>query len=479
MKKPKRALENAAWVGISLDRYGSESLYMQLYELVKRKIEAGSLGAGIRLPSSRSFAAELGIARATVTAAYEQLVAEGYVSSRHGARLEVNELHTIPSASPAPLAPCPPVVKPAPPMLLTPGIPDARLFPNAAWIKSAIRSWRSGPGVVGDYDPAGAYQLRRAIAGHLLEWRGIEADPDQIIITAGSAGALQLILDTLTERGDAIAAEEPGYPAFHRLADRRGLRVALLPVDEEGMAVEALRDCSPKPRLCVVTPSHQYPAGVAMSIGRRRQLLEWAAECGALIVEDDYDSQFRYDGRPLPALLSVAPVGSVVYVGTTSKVFSPSMRIGYIVSPRHLVEPLRAMASDLEQRASIIPQYPLAHMIESGEYARHLRRMRRTHRERRRVLFNLLKLHVPRSYLEVRTQAAGLHALARLGPSLADVEDKVLEARCRTKGLGILALSSFYRGENKQQGLLLGFAAFDEKELTEGVRRLASAVLSE
>jgi GntR family transcriptional regulator/MocR family aminotransferase len=332
--------------------------------------------------------------------------------------------------------------------------------------------------VIGNYDPAGAFQLRQAVANHLLEWRGIRADPDQVIITSGSAGALQLILDTLTSRGDEIATEDPGYPAFRRLADRRGLSLHLLPVDQEGAVIEALIRTAAAPRLCFVTPSHQYPLGVAMSIGRRQRLLEWATNTDTLIVEDDYDSHFRYDGRPLPALLSIAPEGRVIYVGTTSKVFSPSLRIGYLVAPRHLVGRLCAVASDLEQRASIIPQYPLAEMLDSGEYARHLRRMRRTYRNRRGLLSALLRKNLPKSYLEAWTQPAGLHALALLGPASGGIhDDTALEARCEEMGLGVLALSSFYRGTSKQQGLLLGFAAFEEQELAEGVRRLASVIL--
>jgi GntR family transcriptional regulator/MocR family aminotransferase len=352
------------------------------------------------------------------------------------------------------------------------------LFPNQAWIKAAARCWRSGAHtVLGSEDPAGADALRSALAGHLAEWRGIKADPEQIVITAGSAGALQLILDSLTQKNDLIATEEPSYQAFRRLADRRGLRICSLPVNEEGMDVSALRGCPATPRLCVVTPSHQYPLGYPMSIGRRRQLLEWAAEADAMIVEDDYDSEFRYEGRPLPSLMSVSREARVINVGTTSKVLSPACRIGYLVSPPHLVERLRATAAELEQRASIVPQYPLAELIASGEYARHLRRMRRTYRERRRLLSDMLKKLVPSSYLELEPQGAGLHLVAYLGPALAgSMDDVVLAARCREADLGVLPLSFFYRERDKRHGLLLGFAAFQEEELAEGVRRLSEVI---
>ena len=479
MKMTRPVSENSAWLGISVAHGASQSLQMQLYELVKRKIEDGTVGAGSRLPSSRGLAAELGIARATVTAAYEQLIAEGYVTSRRGARLEVTEPHTaapIPTADPKP--PTGPS-KTRPPMLLKPGVPDLRLFPDRQWIKAATRSWRAGAqNVLGDWDPAGALQLRRAIAAHLWEWRGIKADPDQVLVTAGSAGALQLILDTLTSKGDPIAAEEPGYPAFHRLATRRGLEIIPVPVDGEGMDVEALRRCPAQPRLCVVTPSHQYPSGGAMSIGRRRQLLEWAASVDGLIVEDDYDSEFRYEGRPVPALLSISPEARIIYVGTTSKVLSPAIRIGYIVGPLDIVERLRRTADNLEQRASIIPQYPLAEIIESGDYARHVRRMRRTYRERKRFLVNCLGGMVPKSHLKVSPQAAGLHLLAHFGPALdKGQDDMVLQEKCREIGLGVKGLSFFYRGAERRSGFLIGFAAFEEEEIARGVKLLAGVLM--
>ena len=477
MKKVSPVGESAAWMGVSVDRGAAQSLHVQLYDLIKQKIENGSILAGSRLPSSRSFAAELGLARATVTAAFDQLMAEGYVSGRRGARLEVSDLYARPTVSAPPPGLPAPTIEERPPLLLRHGIPDLRLFPEHAWIKAAARCWRSGPhSVIGNVDPAGAAPLRRALASHLAEWRGIDVDPEQILITAGSAGALQLILDTLTERGDPVATEEPGYRAFHRLAERRGLHICSLPVDAEGMDVSALRKCLPTPRLCVVTPSHQYPLGHAMSIGRRRRLLDWASDADALIVEDDYDSEFRYEGRPLPSLMSISRDARVINVGTTSKVISPAFRIGYIVSPPHLVERLRATADHLEQRASIIPQYPLAELIESGEYARHLRRMRRTYRERRRLLANLLKAKIPDSYLRVELQAAGLHLVSFLGPELANTTDLILEAKCRDACLGVLALSPFYRGPHKRQGLLLGFAAFEEEELVEGVKRLGDVL---
>ena len=475
MKKSSPLSESAAWMGISVDRGASQSLHVQLYELIKQKVESGLITSGSRLPSSRSFAAELGLARATVTAAFDQLVAEGYVSGHRGARLQVSDHYGRPGLQLAVPQPALPEVDERSLLLLRPGVPDLRLFPERAWIKAAARCWRArSPAMFGNEDPGGAADLRRALAGHLAEWRGIKADPEQIIITAGSAGALQLILDALVSRSDLIATEEPGYRAFHRLADRRGLQMCSLPVDEGGMDVDALGTCPSTPRLCVVTPSHQYPLGYPMSIGRRRRLLDWAAEADALIVEDDYDSEFRYDGRPLPSLMSISHEARVINVGTTSKVFSPAFRIGYIVSPPHLVERLRATAHDLEQRASVVPQYPLAEMIVSGEYARHLRRMRRTYRERRRLLVDLLKEMIPPSHLRLEPQAAGLHLVSYLGPALEGAGlDLDLAARSRAVGLGVLALSYFYRGPEKRHGLLLGFAAFDEVELAEGVRRLS------
>ncbi|HEX8580562.1 MAG TPA: PLP-dependent aminotransferase family protein [Allosphingosinicella sp.] len=463
---------------MSVDRAAPQSLHVQLYTLIKRNIEIGRIPPGSPLPSSRSFAAELGLARATVTVAFEQLAAEGYVTGRRGTRLRVADAYDRPAGNltPSPLPSAEQREKTPP--LLRPGLPDIRLFPNAAWNKAAARCWRSAsPGVLGGGDPCGALELRRALAGHLAEWRGIQADPEQILITAGSAGALQLILDTLTQRHDVIATEEPSYQAFRRLADRRGLNVCSLPVGEDGIDIDALRSCPDTLRLCVVTPSHQYPLGHAMPIVRRFALLDWAAEADAVVVEDDYDSEFRYDGRPLPSLMALSHGARVINVGTTSKVLSPALRIGYIVAPPSLIECLRATADDLEQRASTVPQYPLAELIVSGEYARHLRRMRRTYRERRRVLTSLLEERVPCTHLTLQPQAAGLHLVSYLGPALtASSDDVALAAKCREAGLGVLPLSYFYRGATKRQGLLLGFAAFDEGELTEGVSRLAEVL---
>lgn len=479
VKKSRPVLESAAWTGMSLDRGGAQTLHVQLYEMVKRKIENGALVPGSRLPSSRSFASELGVARTTVTAAYEQLIAEGYVTSRPGARPEVTSLNAANfAAALSPPRSAEPAAPPTTPSLLAPGVPDLRLFPYRAWMNATMRSWRThGLQVLESQEPAGTPRLRRALARHLAEWRGITADPEQILITAGSAGALQLLLDSLTRHGDTVATEEPGYAALPRLASRRGVRIVPVPVDEQGVDVAALRSSGSHPRFCVVTPSHQFPLGGAMSIGRRLELLDWAREADALIVEDDYDSEFRYDGHPVPALYAVAHEPRVIYVGTTSKVFSPSMRIGYIVAPAHLARRLTDSAADLEQRASIVPQFPLAEMIESGEYARHLRRMRRVYRERGRLLTTLLRTLLPPPILSVGNQAAGLHLLARFGPALAGtVDDEAVRRRCAERGVAVRALSSFYQSVPAKHGLLLGFAAFAEDELRRGVERLVSAI---
>ena len=430
------------------------------------------------MPPSRTFAAELGVARSTITAAYEQLAAEGYVGGRRGAGVFVADLPdtTLTVSPPGSSGVERAVADHSRTSILPfrPGAPDLRLFPHARWARLAALASRNGAAILADDDPMGSLRLRRAISTHLAEWRGLLADPERIAITAGASGALELALDAFTRTGDLVAVENPGYPVMPHLILGRGRRLELAAVDHEGISLESLR-AAPDVRMAIATPSHQFPLGGALSIGRRRELLQWSADTGAVLVEDDYDSEFRYTGRPLPALAAAG--APVAYIGTFSKVFWTGLRIGFLVVPEALAEPLRAAAVRFGQRASVMPQAPLAAFIESGEFARHLRRMRRTYRERMRLLRRLIVEVLGPDLLIPEERAAGLHLLARLGPALAaHMEDAEAASRAQAAGVTVAPLSRYYHAPPAGQGLVFGFAAFEEEEMVRAMKRLREAL---
>lgn len=461
----------AALLGLSLDRNGAQPLHLQLAEALRRLILIGRAAPGARLPASRQLARDLSVSRQTALTALEQLLAEGYLETRPGAGTYVaRDLpHLAPPEAPAPAGPAP--QGPAPLRPFHPASPDMALFPHAAWARHLDRAWRRpGPELLGAADPLGWPGLRAAIAAHLAAWRGIGCAAGQVAITSGATETFELLSRVLFGPGEAVLIEQPGYAPMRAALARAGLRMLSMPVDEDG----ALLPEAVAARGAIVTPSRHYPLGVTMPLARRLALLDWARGDGAWVIEDDYDSEFRYTGAPLPALASL-DAERVIYVGSFSKLLSPALRLGYVVLPSALLPAFRAAVAETGPRASLIPQPALAGFMESGEFATHLRRMRRTYAQRQAVLRAALARHLP-DHLIAPADPSGMHLVCRPGPALQDVPDTEIAARAEAAGLTVRALSAYWPGGGGPQGLVLGYAGFAPEVLEVAVARLAAVL---
>lgn len=454
-------------------------LYLQLYDRYRQAIAAGKLQAGERVPSVRGLASELGLARGTIEMAYQMLVSEGYLTARGAAGTVVSPRLGSVAAPPRPEN-TPVLHRPAPhaqtvdgqvlPFQL--GLPALDAFPRKTWARLGGRNLRQLDTIaMASPDPAGHEPLRRAIATYLGISRGITCTHDQVFITAGYRGALELICRTLLQTGDTGWFEDPGYLFARQFLQRAGMRLAPVPVDAEGLHVGIAERRAPDARFAVVTPTHQSPTGVALSLPRRLELLEWAQRQRSWIIEDDYDSEFRYQGRPLPALKSLDREQRVLYTGTFSKVLFPGLRLAYLVVPPSQVAAFHDTANHLPGAGSILPQATVADFMEQGHFVRHLRRMRALYAERRGYLVDALANEAG-DWLQVQPQAGGIHVLAHL--PLGD-DDVPLAAAALAQGLAAEALSHWRLQASPEAGLLMGFANFSNAaDATAAVARLAS-----
>ncbi len=460
---------------ISLERRAKRPLWLQLVAGLRAELASRRPPPGTALPSTRELAGSLGLARGTVLAAYEQLVAEGCLRARRGAGYFTE---APPAAEETKAVAAPVAVRRAPdgsrpPPLFRPGEPDMRLFPRLEWSRCMARAWRVRDAWSRAGDPFGDPELRRAIAEHVLAWRSIRTSPERILVTAGSIGGLELLLRAVLPVPGRIALEDPGYPVIRHLVAGFGHRPLAVAVDQAGVRADALARLSPPPRLLVVTPSRQFPLGHVLAVERRRALLAWAEAVDALIVEDDYDSEYRYVGRPVPALAAMDRSGRVVHAGTFSKIFSAGIRLGYLVVPGRLIGAIRSALERFGTRASIVPQPALAMFLENGAFARHLRRTRRIYDARRRFLLDGLATRFA-DLLRPGEVAGGMSFPLFPGPGWnRRFDDRALVAAGRERGLGFAALSDHYAGRPERSGLLLGFAAHEEGEIAEGLDRLA------
>ncbi|MCA0918828.1 PLP-dependent aminotransferase family protein [Pseudooceanicola nanhaiensis] len=459
---------DAALFRLTLDREGAQPLQQQLAEALRSLIRTGR-HAGARLPSSRTLAAELSVSRMTVTTAYDQLTAEGYLVARRGAGTFVAA--DLPHLAPPAPRRAPALTAPAPYLPFQPGVPDQRLFPHRLWARHLERAWRSPPAaLLARADPFGWGPLRVAISEHLAAWRGLEAAPDQIVITGGAWDAFDLISQQVALRGGGIAVEDPGWPTLHRLLARRGVAPHPVRIDAHGFDPSA---CLPGTAAAVVTPSRHYPTGRSMPLARRLQVLHWAEETGALVIEDDYDSEFRYQGQPLPSLAGLDGLRRTIYMGSFSKLLSPALRIGYLVLPEALVGAMRDDLAVTGVRASLLPQPALAGFMASGEFATHLRRMRRVYARRQAHLLGALEAEGVGRFLALQADPSGMHLVL---PLLDGQEDAALAARASERGIAPRALSSHALLPDGPQGLLLGYAAYEEETLSAAAATLGEVL---
>lgn len=455
------------WMGFAIERRSGVPIFEQICQTIRSQVAAGALAEGTRLPPTRVYATELGVSRSTMVTAYEQLVAEGYLASTPGSGYRVcpvgeielkAETRTIESAARE--------EEIGPPLPFQAGYPDMRLFPHGQWAKTVARVCRTDPkAMLVGASPFGSLALRRAVAQHVSDWRGIEAKAEQILITAGSGDALELCIQTLIGLGDSIALEDPGYLPLRSLVTSLGLSQLYLAIDEQGAHLPA---AGRKARLVVLTPSHQFPLGGAMSPGRRLAFTRWAEEQDSWILEDDYDSEFRYAGRPIPAMAGFDKLRRTIYIGSLSKIFSNSLRLGYLVVPEPLLEAFKTRLRRFGTKASLMPQQALAEFIANGDFYRHLRRMRRVYGERRKFLLERLAKDF-QAYGSFHDHQAGMQIALHLQPRFPD--HRVSEL-ARAKGVLVRPLSVYCAEPGARNGLLLGFCAFSEEEMAPALDRL-------
>ncbi|HEX7154076.1 MAG TPA: PLP-dependent aminotransferase family protein [Thermoanaerobaculia bacterium] len=462
--------------------------YRHVYRHIRAAIEERRLAAGERLPSTRALAAEAGLARKTVEEAYAQLEAEGYLvrrggsgsfvadvaramPARHQRVVKLSGRRTLSKRGRA-IAASTACVEPTTVRPFAAGLPAVDAFPLELWQRLVTRHARRLDGAALIYgDPAGHPPLREAIAAYLGNARGVRCDASQVVIVSSSQQALDLIARLTIDPGDDVWIENPSYPGARAALHGSGARLVPVRADDDGLDVAQGIELAPAARLAYVTPSHQYPLGSTMSLERRLALLASARRADAWIVEDDYDSEFRYDGRPVPAIQGLDTAGRVIYVGTFTKVLFPSLRLAYLVLPPDLVQSFVNARAQIDGHAPPFLQGVVAELITEGHFGAHLRRMRALYRGRRDVFLEAAQKHL-RS-LEFPVLHAGLRATGFFRDGRDDREASRQAAR---RGIEAPPLSRYYLGGPARTGLVLGYAGLTPEEIRRGVRELAKVV---
>ena len=493
--------KNSTFVPLSvlnIDTASPVPIYRQLYAGLRNAILNGQLASGTQLPSTRALASELGFARGTILNAYEQLLAEGYVEGEMGggtyvARelpdelLQAQSVQAVPlqqdrnsrslskrgiamastaNASPYDLSPV---------HVFRPGLAALDEFPLKIWSQITSRHARQRSYDLLNYgDPAGFMPLRKSIAAYLGSVRAVKCEPEQVIIVTGSQQALDLSARVLLDPGDDVLIEDPCYPGAKGALLGAGAHLIPIPVDKEGICITPEMVRSTAARMAYVTPSHQYPLGVTMSLSRRLALLEWARRADAWILEDDYDSEFRYKGRPLAALQGLDTSRRVIYIGTFSKVLFPALRVGYMVVPPDLVDGFVAARTTIDLHPPTLGQVILTDFLDEGHFGRHIRRMRELYTVRQAALVSAVEEEL-KGLLEANASEAGMYLIGWL---LGDLNDQRASETAAAYGIEAPPLSTFRIEPGSSQGLLLGYTAFTEDEIRRGVKRLAEALQS-
>lgn len=480
---------------IDLDRDSIKALTRQVADGIRSAILRGRVLPGSRLAGARELATSLGVSRTTVDTAVAQLRAEGYLCGQQRSGTYVvqglpDQLLAVESAPIAPVAPGlarPPRLSARGVQMASPrgevrrartsvipfalGVPALDAFPWRTWAQLTARFWRRHPAETLLYgDTAGYAPLRVAVAEHIGHARGFECSAEQVFIVEGSQQGLDLATRLVVDPGDEVWVEDPGYMGTRAAIESAGASLVPVPVDDAGLDVSVGRRRAPTARAAYVTPSHQFPLGVTLTAARRLALLEWAREADAWIIEDDYDSEFRYSGPPLPSLRALDVDGRVVYIGTFSKTLFPALRMGYVIAPPHLVDAFRAARGVSGRHAPGVQQAVLAAFVEGGHYERHIRRMRTLYQERRAALLDYGRSRL--GELDFKPHDGGMHVLARLTVPLADHS---IAADAMSVGVELSPVSA-YTVSHQQQGLLLGFAGFPTERITSACDQLARVI---
>ena len=470
----------------------------RICEVLRLKIDAGELSPGQKLPSTRALASDLGVSRSTVVSVYEQLASEGYIETAPGSRARValnfvlsarghrpslqtnqgerRKLSAFGRRTAALQLPAQPEIKPGEINFLYGAIADED-FPKLMWRKLYNQVLMKRQAHLYYAAPEGAVELRSELQGYLLRARGLSCTKEQIIIVQGAQQGIDLCARLLVDPGSDVLLEEPCYLRARRAFESIGADVTPIPVDDHGLMTSLLPNA--KEALAYVTPSHQFPLGSVMSIGRRRELLAWAAKNRCWIIEDDYDSEFRYGLKPTQTLHSLDVDGSVIYIGTFSKTLSPQLRLGYLVVPPDLVKVFRQAKQLIDRHAPCPEQLVIANLIQSGAYERHIRRVRRANETKRTVLIEAIHKLLP-THVLIEGTASGLHIVVWLEDLQIDHEPPLI-ACARALGLGIWSITPLYSAGNKFRrkhcaGLVMGYAGLTPADIIKGVERLAKAV---
>lgn len=487
-----------ALLAAPLDPGSATPLYRQLYDALRHAILVGRFAPGARLPATRALAGELGISRNTVAQAFDQLFAEGYLEGRVGSGTYVSR--ALPDellqadAAPAAVIPRHEPFEEGPRALsrrgretwglqmyaphdllrgirpFVTGVPALDAFPMETWTRLAARCWRGLPTTdLGYGDPAGYGPLRKAIAARLRDARAVRCEPEQVIIVGGTQQAIDIIAHTLINPGDTVCIEDPCYLGASAGLTKAGARLAPIAVDNEGLRVADARALPVQPRLVFVAPSYQYPTGATMSLARRLALLDWARRSGVWVIEDDYDCEFRYTGRPLASLQSLDTDRRVIYVGTFSKSLLPALRLGFLVAPADLVDAFVAARAVSDRHLNTLEQAVLADFISEGHFDQHLRRMRTLYAERQAALIEAAE-HLWAGLIEIQPGHAGLHVVGRLEPG---IDGKRIARQADAAGVTSVPLSAFAVRPLSRDGLALGYAAYTPRELRKAAAKLA------
>jgi len=494
---------------INISAISEVPLHRQIYDEVRRAILSGRLARGKRVPSTREMAKSVGVARATVTMAYDYLLSEGYFEAYRGSGTYVSrqlpdelleaEDEYIEIADQTPARPIK-EVRPRqlsqygrslqsrdwlgypdeePEIQFTFGRPDMEEFPARVWSQLLTRHCRERnlsildcPTKAGGYDP-----LRKAIAAYLAKARAVVCEPEQVIVVNGSQQALDLVTRVLVDPDDLVGIEEPGYIGAQKAFQAQGAKLCPIYVDNNGVRVDYLKSrfdvSTPESlKLLYITPSHQYPTGVSLSLPRRLDLLSWASRTATVIIEDDYDSEFRYKGKPIPALAGIDSGASVIYVGTFSKVLLPALRLGYLVVPKDLVDVFSRAKWLVDRHSSLIQQQVLSDFIAEGHLERHIRKMRAIYGERRQVMIDILK-GLFAGDVTTHGDNAGINMLVRFNSKVPDDE---LVIRARNLGVGIVSTKHMYLSDAPHGEFLLNYGGLKDHEILEGLTRLKAAM---